>query len=420
MANDFLRTEEVAFDNLIAGFDDGLVIGKAADTYNIGSAQDQVNQGDKEWIPAPMISASGDGFSATFGGVTDLAVPVSTGIHKHVAKAFSAKERRNQYAVDKWFDSAKQKLGSDVNMALFTRVALYGSVFSKRTVAATGYADVADLDTRLTRIGVPMDGRMAFYSSAEMNAMAGNLASRAEATERSRTAYERALVRSDIAGFDVFKNDLNLRLGAATGGATTVNGANQRHTPASTTTAVTGETENLDNRGMNLTVTAATYANIKIGDAFTIAGVNEVHLITKEDTGELKTFRVVGKPSAGVITIYPAIVCDDGGAPTDADKEYKNVSATPADTAPLTWLNTVAANINPFFRKESLLLIPGTFTVNPEEGWAVMSATTDLGITITYARQGAIDDLSSKCRLDIDFGTALTNPEMAGAQLFNQ
>src|SRR3546814_15483698 len=77
MANDFLRTEEVAFDNLIAGFDDGLVIGKAADTYNIGSAQDQVNQGDKEWIPAPMISASGDGFSATFGGVTDLAVPVS-------------------------------------------------------------------------------------------------------------------------------------------------------------------------------------------------------------------------------------------------------------------------------------------------------------------------------------------------------
>src|SRR3546814_16272201 len=109
MANDFLRTEEFVFCNLIAGFDDGLVIGKAADTYNIGSAQDQDNQGDKEWIPAPMISASGDGFSATFGGVTDLAVPVSTGIHKHVAKDFSAKERRNQYAVAKGFDSAKQK-----------------------------------------------------------------------------------------------------------------------------------------------------------------------------------------------------------------------------------------------------------------------------------------------------------------------
>src|SRR3546814_2703758 len=127
--------------------------------------------------------------------------------------------------------------------------------------------------------------------------MAGNLASRSENTERSRTAYERALVRSDIAWFDVYKNDLNLRLAAATGGATTVSGADQRHTPASTTTAVTGETENQDNRGANLTITAAAYANIKVGDAFTIAGVNEVHLITKEDTGELKTFRVIGKRS---------------------------------------------------------------------------------------------------------------------------
>src|SRR3546814_4723368 len=77
-----------------------------------------------------------------------------------------------------------------------------------------------------------MDGLMAFNSSAEMNAMAGNLASRSENTERSRTAYERALVRSDIAGFDVYKNDLNLRLAAATGGATTVSGADQRQTPA--------------------------------------------------------------------------------------------------------------------------------------------------------------------------------------------
>ena len=238
--------------------------------------------------------------------------------------------------------------------------------------------------------------------------------------DSSKTAYERALVRSDIAGVDVFKNDLNLRLAAATGGATTVNGANQRLTPSSTTTAASGETENKDNRGMNLTVTAATYANIKIGDAFTIAGVNEVHMITKEDTGFAKTFRVIGKPSAGVIEIYPAIVCDDGGGATDADKEYKNVTATPADTAPLTWLNTTAANMNPFFRKEALLLIPGTFTVDPDEGWNVMTAVTDLGIRLTYARQGDIDDLSSKARLDIDFGTALTNPEMAGVQMFSQ
>src|SRR3546814_19283442 len=92
-----------------------------------------------------------------------------------------------------------------------------------------------------------MECRMAFNSSAEMNAMAGNLASRSENTERSRTAYERALVRSAIAGFDVYKNDLNTRLAAATGGATTVRGADERHTPATTNKAATGETEHKEN-----------------------------------------------------------------------------------------------------------------------------------------------------------------------------
>ena len=50
----------------------------------------------------------------------------------------------------------------------------------------------------------------------------------------------------------------------------------------------------------------------------------------------------------------------------------------------------------------------------------VMRATTDLGIGITYTRQGNINDLSVKARWDIDFGTALLNPEMAGVQLFGQ
>ena len=49
-----------------------------------------------------------------------------------------------------------------------------------------------------------------------------------------------------------------------------------------------------------------------------------------------------------------------------------------------------------------------------------MRATTSLGIGITYTRQGSINDLSVKARWDIDFGTALLNPEMAGVQLFGQ
>lgn len=419
MATSFTKQEQVMFDNVIEGFDDMLVIGKAAEVYQPLSEQEQVNAQDKFWLPAPMIGASYDGFdqSANFDGLTQLNVPASVGYHKSVPKTLSSKNLRNAYAMDQYGKAAKQKLSSDVNLALFNTVALYGSVFSKRTGAASGYDDVADIDSRLTRIGVPTDGRMAFYSPTNMNAMAGNLAGRSEATERSRTAFERAMIRSDIAGIEVFKNDQEIRLAAAGGGATTVNGANQRTVPAATVTSA-GVTENKDNRYTDLVITATTYANIKVGDAFTIAGVNEIHLITKQDTGNLKTFRVVDKPAANTIRIWPAII--DAAEGSIGSKEYANVSATPANGASLTWLNTTAAPLNPFFRKESLLLIPGSFTVSPDDGWNVMTATTDLGISITYTRQGAINDLSVKARWDIDFGTALTAPEMAGVQMFGQ
>jgi hypothetical protein len=216
----------------------------------------------------------------------------------------------------------------------------------------------------------------------------------------------------------VYKNDQSIRLAAATGGTTTVNGANQYWVPAATTTAGTGQVDNLDNRYSSLTVTAAVYANIKAGDAFTIAGVNSVHMVTKQDTGQLQTFRVISKPSANVIQIAPAIISGGGGS--KAELEYKNVTAAPANSAAITWLNTTTAEVNPFFVRDTLLLLPGSYQVDTEVGWAVQRATTGLGIAITYTRQGEINDLSVKGRWDIDFGTALLNPQLAGAEMFAQ
>lgn len=419
MATSYTKQEQVMFDKVIDGFDDLLVISKGFESYQPLSAQEQVSALDKFWVPAPMIGASYDGFdqSANFDGLTQLNVPASVGFHKSIPKTLSSKNLRNTYAMEQFGRAAKQKLASDVNLACFNTAALYGSVVSKRTGAATGYDDVADLDNRFTRIGVPQDGRKAFYSPSVMNAMASNLASRSEDTARSKDAYERALIRSDIAGFEVFKNDQEILLAAAGGGATTVNGPNQRTVPAATLTSA-GLTENKDNRYTDLVITAANYANIKVGDAFIMTNVNELHLITKQNTGFQKTFRVIDKPAGNTIRVYPAII--DAAEGSIGSREYANVSATPANGATITWLNTANASLNPFFRKESMILIPGSFTVTNGDGWSVMQAQTDLGVGITYTRQGSINDLSCKVRWDIDFGTAILNPEMAGVQLFNQ
>jgi hypothetical protein len=421
MANAFTREEQVAFDNMLEGFDDALVIAKAATIdRTLMAAEAAERSGDRFWVPAPLISASYDGFdqTANFGDSTELSVPVTIGYHKSSPIKLSAKNLRNEGFLQNKARSAKQKLASDINLALYNTVALQGSIFVKRTVAPTGFDDVALADAAMTEAGVPMGDRFFFAAPRVANAMAGNLASRQTFSGDVKDAYERARLGVDIAGFDVYKNDQSIRLAAATGGVTTVNGANQYWTPKATSTAGTGEIANVDNRYSNLVVTAAVYANIKAGDAFTITGVNSVHMITKQDTGQLQTFRVISKPAANTIQIAPAIISNGGG--TRPELEYQNVSATPANGAAITWLNTAAAEMNPFFKKETLLLVPGSYTVDPDDGWQVMRATTDLGVAITYTRQGEINDLSVKARWDVDFGTALLNPQMAGVEMFNQ
>lgn len=420
MASQFTRQEIVMFDKMVDGFDDALIIGKSATKFAPPDANAMLHGGDRFWVTQPMIGASYDGFDQTsnFDGLTELTVPVSVGFHKSVPKTLSSKNLRNETALSSYGDAARQKLASDINYALFQRVALEGSVFVKRTGAPTGFDDVAMADAAFTETGVPLADRLMFLAPRTANAMASNLAARNENTKRSSDAFENARINSDVAGFQVFKNDQSLRLAAATGGVTTVNGANQYWVPASTSTATSGEITNVDNRYSNLTVTAAVYANIKAGDAFTIFGVNSIHMITKQDTGQLQTFRVISKPSAGVIQIAPALISGTGG--TIAGKEFQNVTAAPANGAAITWLNTVTADLNPFFVRGSLLLVPGSYVVDPEDGWRVMRATTDLGIAITYTRQGAINDLSVKCRWDVDFGTALLNPQMAGTEAFAQ
>jgi hypothetical protein len=424
MATAFSREEKIAFDHVVEGFDDMLVISKAAEVDMILAGSDNTDhQGDRVWLPAPLISASFDGFdqTANFADATELSVPATIGYHKSVPIKLSSKNLRNERYMKNKAQSAKVKLASDANLALYNTVALQGTLVSKRTVAATGYDDVSLCDALMTEIGVPADNRFYFASPRNANLMAGDLAKRGTFSGEVQNAYERARLGIDIAGFDVYKNDQTVRLTAAAGVTVTVNGAGQYYTPKATSTAATGEISNVDNRYQNLAITVTSGA-VKVGDCFTIAGVNSVNMISKQDTGQLKTFRVVGIVSGaggtGTIQISPPIISNGGG--TAPEKEFQNVTATPASGAAIVWLNTTTADTNPFFKKESLILLPGSFAVDPEDGWNVMRATTESGIGITYARQGQINDLGIKARWDIDFGTCLANPEMAGLQLFGQ
>jgi hypothetical protein len=144
--------------------------------------------------------------------------------------------------------------------------------------------------------------------------------------------------------------------------------------------------------------------------------------ITKTDTGQLKTFRVTalvtGAGATGTVQITPPIISGQGA--TDAELQYQNVTATPAAGAAITWMNTVAANVNPFWQKDAIEILPGRYAVPSDAGSAVMRASTDQGIEIVMQKFYDINNMITKYRVDTLFGVVNKQPEMSGIILFNQ
>jgi hypothetical protein len=421
MANSFSKEERVAFEDILAGFNDALVLSSLVSKYNTNGSQME-RSSDTIWRPMPYIAQSYDGSDATsnFGDSTQLAVPATIGYQKHSTALLTAKELRDQLQENRLGSSAAQKLASDINVATLTVASNQGTIVSARSTAASGYSDVAEADALMSEQGVMMDGRNFALSSRDYNGMAGDLAARQTMNEMPTEAYRRSYV-GEVAGFQTFKMDYANRLTAAAGTTVTVNGANQYHTPAATSTAATGETSNYDNRTQSLIV-AVGGGTVKVGDAFTIAGVNAVHHITKQDTGQLKTFRVVGIVSgsggSGTITISPAIVSNGGS--TDAEAQYQNVTATPADGAAITFLNIADAPVNCFWHRDAIELLPASLAVPTDAGADIMRATTDQGVELVMQKQFDINTQKTKYRWDTLFGVALLQPEMAGIMLFSQ
>lgn len=415
--NSFSKEEIVAFDQVFEAFEDGLVTSKLFNTYRFDGVTAE-RTGNTIWRPMPYIAQSFTGIdqSANFGrNYTQLSVPTTIGYSHSVPLTLSATELRDALQEKRLGQSAMQRLASDINVDASNMAALTGTVFVKRTAAASGFDDIAAADDAFNRVGVSMSDRKMLLSSNNYNSMASNLASRVLDNKKSMDALEKAYI-GPIANFETYKLDYAYRLAAAAAGAITVSGANQYYTPKATSTAATGEQSNVDNRYQTLTVSST--ANAKAGDAFTIAGVNEVHHITKADTGSLKTFRVIAIVDGTHMVISPPIISGGGG--TDPELQYKNVTAAPANAAAITWLNTTAHSVNPFWQGDAFEIVPGKYEPAPDSGLAIMSATTEQGVTVTMARQGAIGDLSTKYRWDVFFGLVNKQPEMTGAVMFNQ
>jgi hypothetical protein len=421
MANAFSKEERVAFENILEGFQDALVLSRNVNVYRT-DAQMMERASNTIWRPMPYIAQSFNGTdqTANFGDNTQLSVPAQINVSKSVPWVMTANDLNDALQESRLGDAAKQKLASDINVSVMNVAANQGTLVVKRTAAATGYDDVAQCEAIMNEQGVDMFDRYLALSTRDYNGMANNLATRVLDNSKSLTAYEKSRI-GEVASFDTYKLDYANQINAAAGTTVTINGANQYYVPQATSTATTGETSNVDNRYQDLDITVGG-GTVAVGDCFTIAGVNAVHHITKQSTGQLKTFRVVaivsGAGGTGTIRISPPIISDGGSS--DAEAQYKNVDSTPANSAALTFLNTDAASINPFWRKDAIEILPGRYAVPTDAGAEVMRASTDQGFELVMQKQYDINTMKTKYRIDTFYGVTMCNPEMAGILLFGQ
>lgn len=421
MANEFNKEERVAFENILEGFQDQLVLSKNVNVYKTDQAMME-RTGNIIWRPQPFIAQSFDGEdqSANFKQYTQQSVPASIGFKKSVPWIMSATELRDALQENRLGEAAKQKLASDINRAILDVASLQGSLVVKRTPAATGFDDVALIEAIMNEQGVPSYERYLALSTRDYNGMAANLASRGTMQGKPVSAYEKAYVGM-IASFETFKLDYARRITAAAGGGgitftTAAAGANI-YVPKATSVATTGERNNVDNRFQSVTVSAT--ASVVAGDCFTIATVNAVHHITKQDTGQLKTFRVVQVVDATHWVQTPPMISAQGGS--DAELQQQNcVVNTPATNSAVVFLNTVAAQSNVFWQKDALEILPGRYAVPTDGGPAVMRGTTDQGIEVVMQKSYDIKTMKTLYRLDTLFGVVNKMPEMSGIILFSQ
>jgi hypothetical protein len=159
--------------------------------------------------------------------------------------------------------------------------------------------------------------------------------------------------------------------GSLAQGSATVNGANQT--------------------GLVLSVNALANG-VNQGDIITIAGVNAVNRITKQDTGLLRQFVATASVPAGgtTIPIYPAIIPPLGGQPV----QYQTVTASPANGASVNPTNGLPAS--QIYRKN--------FAYAPE---AVTLATADLEMpkNVHEAAREQFDGVSMRMVTDYFIGT---------------
>jgi hypothetical protein len=392
------------FEKFVDGFDAACVISMEADTsYPDATAMQRA--GDtfykKQNYHAAVVTGL-DVSAATRTDVIERFVPTVYRSPDNVIYELDAKELRDPVHMQKMGSASALRLAAEVDKNLYAAVAAQASIFVKK-VGAISWDDGATAEALMLSRGIESGGRKLFLNPFDYAAIAKDLGNRAYLGDRSKDAYERSKV-PDIATFATFRTDSVAN--QATNG--TVTGITVTGNTSHTVTAMTGDLPT-DNRYGTIALSGANAANIVPGAAFTIAGVNAVHMIDKSDTGQPMTFRVISGTTT--VTVTPKIVISG---------PYQNVTAQAAAGAALTFLNNATKPVNAFWAQGAVTLDYGRLMFPQGTGAEVMTATTKNGVPLVTVAQLNAQTGKLFVRNTTLYAATVLDPEKCGVIVANQ
>ena len=418
MANQFSNTAQQAFEMSLEIFDSEPSTLSKMRTFEAPMTE-MVKGGLTVHRPQQQFAQvlKGRDLTGQESDIVELWYPVTL-LESQISSTFfqiDAVERNDPRRLKEKMRSQVRHLLAEADTRMVTDIANKGTQVSRIVGAADQYDDYAEAEAILGEQGVPLSERRCMgLDHRGWRSVAADLA-KSQGQFRPATAedaYRQSSV-PNIAGFDTYRAQYVPPIAAA-GADTTVNGAGQKLVPSPNV----GATQSLqDNRSMNITVTST--AGAAAGGCLTIAGVNSIDMVRKTDTGQLKTFRVLAVVDGTTLTISPAIIDPAGG--TDAEAQYGNVSATPANGAAVSYLNDVQATPSVFWVESAAEVVHAKLDIDEKTaGMMVGQESTANGIQLYMFADSTIETLVTQYRLSMWVEPSVNCPEACGIVLPNQ
>jgi len=398
--NKLLTTDKVA-KNALTYWKNNLVLtkgvyrdlegqfGEIGDTVNVRLPNNViVNQGNVATTTTPLNDKT-------------IALTVDTQLNVKFNWGMKDKKLSIEDFGSRYLDPATTQIANQVDIAVAKE--MRKSYFQFGTVGQPlSFKDVTMGGAYARDVAIPTDGLCRLVTNTIDNANISNNIADVQQQQMVKDAIQKGYA-GELAGFDTFYSQNIIT-----------------HTNGKFTGSEQVEAELKD--GNTLSVKGGTAGGFVEGDRFTIDGVGEINPITKQVTGRLQVFVVVGATplagATGTVKISPAIndgtnTTLDGNGATITTAMDKNVSAKAVVDAGITMIGLSEATYreNYIMHKHAVAMAIVKMEL-PSSGHGSRAFDKQTGLSLNVAEYFQGDEYTNSLRLDVLFGTKMVRPDL--------